>query len=527
MGTTKAGECRFMAGLTCLVLAISAATASADAAGNHVSVSIGSVKQLFLDHRFIAASEGIALVVNPPVKRPEAVIVSDKPWDAFRIIWLTVAEDNGEVKMWYQAFDNDQWAGGRSRLCYAVSKDGLTWTKPSLGIIEFQGSKDNNLIIDDIVNSSVFIDPHGKPEHRYKLVYTVHQDKEWKDVRVGTSSDGIHWELPSQGVAEIAADTQHTAFWDAAIGKYVVYLRVMIDGDGKPPYPFVSPIESDPPVVAPKVLRPGRAVGRLEMDDILAPWPVGNIRTVLCADELDPPDSDIYTHSPYAYPYAADAYFLFPMTYQHFRSDESSVGNDGVNDGQFCASRDGIHWMRYDRKPYVERGLPGEPDWGAAQQTGWHVRVGNYLYQYRTGWPFTHGGFRALPEEGRKSRDNWGRQYVGVAIQRLDGFVSADAPYEGGWFVTPPLVFEGERLELNINVAAMGEARVQIEDEEGKPIDGFALDQCNRILFNDTAYVVKWQGRSDVSALAGNAVRLRFAMRSAKLYAFRFAEQTQ
>ena len=126
MGTTKAGECRFMAGLTCLVLAISAATASADAAGNHVSVSIGSVKQLFLDHRFIAASEGIALVVNPPVKRPEAVIVSDKPWDAFRIIWLTVAEDNGEVKMVYQAFDNDQWGCGRSRLGYAVSKDGLT-----------------------------------------------------------------------------------------------------------------------------------------------------------------------------------------------------------------------------------------------------------------------------------------------------------------------------------------------------------------------------------------------------------------
>ncbi len=487
-------------------------------------ISVGSAKQLFLDHRFIEACEDVTLVVNPPVKRRDPVIRSDRPWDAFRIIWYTVAEDRDSFKMWYQAFDNDQWAGGRSRLCYAVSKDGLEWTKPNLGIVEFKGSKDNNIIIDNIVNSTVFIDPHGAPDQRYKLIYTVHTDGKWNDVRLITSSDGIRWRMPGKSVASINADTQHAAFWDARIKKYVVFFRVNIADDGTPPFPFVKPIQSTPPVVAPKVMRPGRAIGRLEMDDIAAPWPTDKTRTVLAADELDPPDSDIYTHSPYAYPYAADAYFLFPMTYQHFRSNETDVRNDGVNDGQFCASRDGIHWMRYDRKPYLQRGLPGEPDFGAAQPLGWHVRVGNYLYHYYMAWPWTHGGFRRLTPEQRRNRENWGREFVGAAVQRLDGFVSADAPYSGGWLQTPPIVFTGNRLELNINVAAMGEARVEIQDADGKPIPIYQADQCDRILFNDVAYAVKWRGKGDVSSLAGRPVRLRVVMRSAKLYAFQFVQ---
>ena len=39
---------------------------------------------------------------------------------------------------------------------------------------------------------------------------------------------------------------------------------------------------------------------------------------------------------------------------------------------------------------------------------------------------------------------------------------------------------------------------------------------------NDVAYTVGWGDKSDVSALAGKPVRLRFEMRSAKLYAFQF-----
>ena len=484
-------------------------------------LSVGSQKQLFIDHKFIAAKEDITLAVNPPVKRPEPVLKSDKPWDAFALIYFSVGQNSDLYKMWYQAFDNDQWGGGVPRMCYAVSKDGLDWEKPNLGLVEYQGSKENNILLQGSSKLAyVFIDPHGTPEQRYKMLSGI------GTTRVRTSPDGIHWKLHPQIVWNPPWDTQKQAWWDSRINKYVVQTRVQLKAENALPFPFVSPIQSDPPVIAPKLHRPVRALGRVEMDDIMKPWPVDQVQTVMTADELDPPNSDIYhPGGVYPYPYAADAYFMFPWVYQHFQPDESPVGNDGLLDTQFAASRDGVHWMRYDRKPYITCGLPGEPDCGMVAAQGPVVRKGHYLYQYYGGWPWTHGGFRVLSQQERQNKANWGRRFVGVVIQRLDGFVSADAPYSGGWLLTPPIVFDGNRLELNVNVGAMGVAQVEIQEADGKPIPGFALDDCGRILFNDVAYTVQWNGKSDISSLAGRPVRLKVFMRSAKLYAFQFRNE--
>jgi len=485
-----------------------------------LTVSVASDKQLFIDHRFIDSFDNIHLVVNSPVKRTEPVLRSDRPWDGFRLIYFSVAKDNDIHKMWYQAYDDDQWHGGTPRLCYAVSEDGLHWEKPNLGLVEYEGSKENNILLREPSKLAyVFIDPDGTPEQRYKMLSGV------GTTRIMTSPDGIHWTLHPQIVWKPRWDTQKQAWWDVRINKYVIQTRVQIEKENALPFPFVSPFESNPPVVAPKLYRPTRALGRLEVDDIMKPWPENQVQTVMTADELDPPGSDIYhPGGVYQYPYAADAYFMFPLTYQHFHKGEGHPHNDGVNDTQFAASRDGTHWMRYARQSFIPRGLPGEPDCGDTHATGFFVRKGNYLYQYYSGWPWTHGGFRRLSQVERQEHKNWGREFVGVVVHRLDGFVSAEAPYKGGWLLTPPLMFQGNRLELNLNVAAMGSALVEIEDKQGKPIPGFTLNDCDRILFNDVAYTVKWQGKSDVSSLAGQPIRLRIAMRAAKLYAFQFVQ---
>ena len=78
------------------------------------------------------------------------------------------------------------------------------------------------------------------------------------------------------------------------------------------------------------------------------------------------------------------------------------------------------------------------------------------------------------------------------------------------------------RLVLNVNTSAAGSARVAITDPEGRPFGGFAIADCDLVLTNDVDHVVSWKGHSDVSALAGKPVRLRFEMRSTKLYAFQF-----
>lgn len=103
---------------------------------------MASTRQRFIDYRFIAASQDVALVVNPPARGPTDVFPVDQPWEAFRMGWSSIAEDEGVFKMWYAACDDDQWSGGQFRMCYATSEDGLTWHRPNLGLVDYKGSMD-------------------------------------------------------------------------------------------------------------------------------------------------------------------------------------------------------------------------------------------------------------------------------------------------------------------------------------------------------------------------------------------------
>ena len=105
---------------------------------------------------------------------------------------------------------------------------------------------------------------------------------------------------------------------------------------------------------------------------------------------------------------------------------------------------------------------------------------------------------------------------------RRDGFVSADAGYGGGELTTPELTFGGSRLELNLEGSAGGWAQVEILQPNGEPYPGFGLAQADVLRGNGVAKPVTWRGAADVGSLAGQSARLRFVMRSAKLYAFCF-----
>ena len=90
--------------------------------------------------------------------------------------------------------------------------------------------------------------------------------------------------------------------------------------------------------------------------------------------------------------------------------------------------------------------------------------------------------------------------------------------------MTRPIVFEGDELALNFSTSAAGCVRVEIQDGNGKPVDGFRLNECPRILGNKIKHIVKWKNGSDVNKLAGRPIRLRFELRDADLFSFRFIE---
>jgi len=473
--------------------------------------SVGSRKQLFIDRRFIAASENVTLTLNPAQKLGIVLDSEKEPWEHGTGGYFRVIEDGCKFKLYYGAFTD----AGHS-LCYAESSDGLRWTKPALGLVAVNGSKQNNIIIaDNAIDATIMVDPKDVPERRYKVFRSRVANDAGAGVYAAYSADGIHF-TDAGRVLPMWPETSLIADWDPRVGKYVVFLRV-----------FERDVENQ------------RRVARFETDDLLKPWPFkpteplrsppspANIPAVLAADELDDPFTDFYTGGAHRYSPAEDVYLMFPSPFRHFASSRQpwfryEPGNEyGLIEVQMAVSRDGIHWERPDRRPYVPMGLPDEWDrWLNMMGVGM-VRRGSYLYQYYWSSGRTHDSGILRPEYDQSVST---KSAIGAVRQRLDGFISADFAYGGGALTTPPLLFTGSQLRLNVDTGGMGTAFVEIRDLQGKPIPGFTRADCEEIGGNFVDTLVRWKGKSDLTALRGQPVTLHFAARGTKLYAFEFAE---
>ena len=106
---------------------------------------------------------------------------------------------------------------------------------------------------------------------------------------------------------------------------------------------------------------------------------------------------------------------------------------------------------------------------------------------------------------------------------RMGGFVSVQVPLAGGEMVTRPLRFDGNRLRLNYSTSGSGGIWVELQDADGKPLEGFSQADADEVFGDQIEGVVTWKGQRDVSSLAGKPVRIRFVLKDADLYAFRFA----
>lgn len=466
-------------------------------------IEVGGRAQLFIDKRFIAESSGITLGMNPPVKAG-AVILPDKPWESGEIgFCVSVAQYEGEYKMWYLARDKED----HYCQCFARSQDGRTWEKPELGVIEYQGSKNNNMVLTGAVETTVFLDPAAPPEQRFKALSAMYwPDPQKAGLYVWNSPDGIHFDEPPVRVFPLLPDTANQAFYDTHLKKYVANIRVW---------------------------DPLRKIGRVEMDNILEPWPYTplekpyfiwgedkipvpsrEVPIVFSYDENDPPQSDHYNAACIQYPWAGEAYFMFPSLYRHFPEPPvGKYGNDGFVDIQMAVSRDGVRWDRPSRAPYVPMGLEGSLDSSQLYMAIGILRNGDALYQYYGGYRSTHG---------QTGVENGGS--IQRLEQRLDGFMYAEAPQSGGTLTTPPLLFTGRRLLVNIDGSAAGTGRAALLDAGGTEIPGFTLAECDPFEANSLAREVAWKGNNDLSAWAGKPIRLRFELRAMKLFAFRFSE---
>ena len=106
---------------------------------------------------------------------------------------------------------------------------------------------------------------------------------------------------------------------------------------------------------------------------------------------------------------------------------------------------------------------------------------------------------------------------------RLDGLASVSAPYAGGEMITKPLTFTGDRLLINFATSAAGGVRVEIQDQDGQPVQGFTSEDCVEQIGNEIERLVSWKAGANISCFQGKLIRLRFVMKDADLYSLRFA----
>ncbi len=133
-------------------------------------LQLGSEKHLFIDYLLLARSTNMTLTVNPPAKTDDHCIVSEHPWEEFRVgAFNTVKLDGGLHKMWYEAVHVDETGRYRHGHCFATSS-GIQWKKPKLGLVEFRGSRENNVLPLLDIQGSVFIDPNGTSADRLRKV---------------------------------------------------------------------------------------------------------------------------------------------------------------------------------------------------------------------------------------------------------------------------------------------------------------------------------------------------------------------
>jgi len=139
-------------------------------------IHLGTQKQLFIDEFLIASSRNVTLTMNPPHQIFEPILVADKPWEIQGIgAYNTVLKEGEKFRMWYDAlFIGGLPQEGARRLCYAESTDGINWHKPVLGLVEFDGSKENNIVAPrnprwSMQGATVFIDERAPEEECYRL----------------------------------------------------------------------------------------------------------------------------------------------------------------------------------------------------------------------------------------------------------------------------------------------------------------------------------------------------------------------
>lgn len=476
--------------------AAGAAVAAARGAQAGEAIPIGGRRELFVDRELIESMRGVQLQLATPVDAGPAIHL-DRPWEGRFCAYTTILRDGDRFRAYYRGVPESGKDGNEAEVtCCAESKDGIVWSRPELDLFEVRGAKRNNVVLANSApyshNFSPFLDtrPGVPAAERYKAVAGVHKT----GLRGYVSEDGLRWRVLREEpvfapIKEFSLDSQNIAFWSEHEGRYVLYFRTW-KRIGKENFRWVS-----------------RAVSA-DLRDWSAPEEVSFGSA---------PPEHLYTNQ-------TSPYFRAPHVYVGICA-RFMPGRQVLSEEQAAAVRVDPKYFK-DCSDAVLITSRGTARASREFMEGFlRPGVGFQNWVSRSNYPALN-----LVQTGASTMSfyvnrNYGQPTAHLRRYelRLDGLASARAGYSGGELVTRPLRFEGARLELNFSTSAAGGIRVELQDEGGRALPGYSLEEARELIGDEIGRVHGWKGGESVAGLKGQTIRVRFVMKDADLYAYRFA----
>lgn len=457
------------------------------------AIPLGSRRELFVDRFLIDKLTGASLRLQTP-RREEIALLLDRPWEGPFCNYATVLRDAPGFRMYYRGLPEAGKDGSAAETTsYAVSEDGKHFTRPDLGLFEHGGSRHNNLILAGMPpfssNFSPMIDPRPgvPPEQRYKALAGTQRS----GLAAFQSADGIRWKKMQEEPVfrDGVFDSQNLAFWSEAEQKYVMYFRTLKTINGK------------------RI----RWISRTTSGDFLRWAP---------PDEMsfgDAPAEHLYVNQTHPYFRAPHLYIALAARFMPGRQvlSDAEAKALGVNPGYYkdCAdvvlltSRGGTSYDRTFMEAFLRPGL-GVENWVS-----------------RNNYPVLNTVQTGKEEISFYTVSNYGQP--GTHLRRyslgMDRFASVNAGYSGGEVITKLLTFTGTRLLLNYATSAPGGIRTELQDEAGRPISGFTLEDSVEAVGDQIERAVRWKNSPDLAGLAGKPLRIRLVLKDADVFALQFA----
>jgi hypothetical protein len=462
---------------------------------------------------------GVRLVAQRP-RREGPVVKSEQPWDEQGIGIRQVLKDGEKYRAWGGVEDKQ----GRVHTAYYESADGREWTRPSLGMVEYDGSKENNLLAD--FPGTVFIDPSAPAAERYKSVggeveisfeefkafAKKHPDR-WESralradrkmerpilsVTGFVSADGLTWRKLDEPFTVEHSDTLVVGGYDVARKKYIIFTRNYFVG----PRAVGAPMDPAPMSWLGEFNGSGRrSIGYMESDRF-RDFPLS--RLILAPRSDFKPTEMLYTNCYTTIPGAPDHYLLFPSIWDT-TTDATHL--------QMAASHDAQVWNWVPGGSLMETNNFGEFDGGCMFWTPSLTELpnGDFVLPY-TGFSYPH----------KYPRKNW-KYGWGYAVWPKGRIVALEAA-ERGEFTTVGLMPPGRKLRINAVTARAGSIKIAVCTRDGVMLPGRSFEECKPIVGDQYHTLVEWNGGAgdDLGFENGQPVCLRFQMDHAQIFGLDF-----